>query len=61
VDWKKLVARCVETPYIPSVRAADDTSMFDRYPDSTEATAPPVSAKDQALFEDFATVKIAAG
>lgn len=59
VDWKKLEKRDVVTPFIPSVRSADDTSMFDRYPDSTEASAPPVAAKDQALFEDFAAPKTA--
>jgi len=53
MDWDALNNRQVKPPYIPSVKAADDTSMFDRYPESTEASAPAISAKDQEMFVGF--------
>jgi len=52
-DWELMLRRGVQAPFLPSVRAPDDTSMFDRYPESTEASAPVVSAKDQEHFADF--------
>mmetsp|Transcript_39419 Transcript_39419/g.109647 ORF Transcript_39419/g.109647 Transcript_39419/m.109647 type:complete len:364 (-) Transcript_39419:79-1170(-) len=52
-DWDLLVNRKVRPQFIPPVKAQDDTSMFDRYPESTEGSAPAVSAKDQELFEGF--------
>lgn len=54
MDWDMLGARGVKPAYIPQVKAPDDTSMFDRYPESTEASAPPISPKDQELFTGFA-------
>lgn len=54
MDWEQLNARMIKPSYIPAVKAADDTSMFDRYPESTEASAPAISAKDQELFAGFA-------
>jgi len=53
VDWEQLYARVAKAPWVPSVKAADDTSMFDRYPESTENSAPEISSKDQQLFEGF--------
>jgi len=53
LDWVALEQRRVEPPMLPAVKSADDTSMFDRYPESTEASAPPISAADQVLFESF--------
>lgn len=52
-DWTALEQRQITPPMIPPVKAADDTSMFDRYPESTEASAPPISSADQASFECF--------
>lgn len=54
VDWGALVSRRTKPPYIPPVRAPDDTSMFDRYPESTEDSAPSISDKDQEIFVGFA-------
>lgn len=54
MDWEALNHRMVRPPYVPAVKAADDTSMFDRYPESTEASAPAISAKDQEQFAGFA-------
>lgn len=55
LDWTALQNRQVKPPMIPAVKSADDTSMFDRYPESTEASAAAISAADQALFESFVT------
>lgn len=55
VDWVQMLARTLAPPMIPPVKAADDTSMFDRYPESTEASAPSISGTDQTLFECFNT------
>mmetsp|Transcript_14689 Transcript_14689/g.42295 ORF Transcript_14689/g.42295 Transcript_14689/m.42295 type:complete len:288 (-) Transcript_14689:123-986(-) len=54
LDWELLLNRGIRPPFVPDVKSADDTSMFDRYPESTEASAPPVAPKDQVLFETFA-------
>jgi serine/threonine protein kinase len=54
LDWELLLNRQMKPFYIPTVRAADDTSMFDRYPESTEASAPAISQKDEQLFDSFA-------
>mmetsp|Transcript_88843 Transcript_88843/g.265050 ORF Transcript_88843/g.265050 Transcript_88843/m.265050 type:complete len:361 (-) Transcript_88843:90-1172(-) len=53
MDWEALLARSIPSPFIPQVRAPDDTSLFDRYPESTEGSAPAISAKDQDHFADF--------
>jgi len=53
MDWDALVDRRIPPSFVPSVKAPDDTSMFDRYPESTEGSAPAISAKDQELFDDF--------
>lgn len=57
MDWDQLLNRSLtkEVPFIPGVKSLDDTSMFDRYPESTEGSATAVSAKDQELFEGFST------
>jgi len=54
-DWTMCQNRQLKPPMVPAVKSADDTSMFDRYPESTEASAPAISAADQALFESFNT------
>jgi len=53
MDWDQLFARAVKPDFIPAVKSADDTSMFDRYPESTEDSAPVITGKDQELFEGF--------
>mmetsp|Transcript_12529 Transcript_12529/g.18150 ORF Transcript_12529/g.18150 Transcript_12529/m.18150 type:complete len:369 (+) Transcript_12529:46-1152(+) len=56
LEWEALLDRQVQPAFIPSVKAPDDTTLFDRYPESTEASAPTISAKDQELFEGFSTM-----
>lgn len=52
-DWTALGNRALKPPMVPSVKGPDDTSMFDRYPESTEGSAPAISAADQELFTAF--------
>mmetsp|Transcript_108653 Transcript_108653/g.308018 ORF Transcript_108653/g.308018 Transcript_108653/m.308018 type:complete len:372 (+) Transcript_108653:189-1304(+) len=52
-DWEMLLSRQLKPLYVPKLKAADDTSMFDRYPESTEASAQAVSASDQQRFDGF--------
>mmetsp|Transcript_83808 Transcript_83808/g.184142 ORF Transcript_83808/g.184142 Transcript_83808/m.184142 type:complete len:367 (+) Transcript_83808:845-1945(+) len=54
MDWDALGARLVKPAYVPDVKSPDDTSMFDKYPESTEASAPAIAPKDQELFNGFA-------
>lgn len=53
VDWDVAHNRGLAPPFVPNVKAADDTSMFDRYPESAENSCPAISAKDAAQFEGF--------
>jgi protein kinase X len=53
IDWGKVYSRKYKPPYLPPHKSANDTSNFDRYPDSDPDVAGPLSAADQALFEDF--------
>uniref|UniRef100_A0A7S4R7M8 cAMP-dependent protein kinase n=1 Tax=Alexandrium monilatum TaxID=311494 RepID=A0A7S4R7M8_9DINO len=53
MDWDLLLNRTIAPPFIPSVKSADDTTMFDKYPESMESSAPAIPAQDQALFEGF--------
>lgn len=55
IDWDVMLNRGVATPFVPNVKSMDDTSMFDRYPESTEGSAPTIASKDQALFDGFST------
>lgn len=53
IDWSQLLSGGVPPPWKPSVRSADDTSMFDDYPEGTEESAPAISEEEQSLFEGF--------
>lgn len=53
VDWEAMLNRQIEPPYIPPVKALDDDSMFDKYPESTDGSTTSISTKDQFLFADF--------
>lgn len=53
LDWEVLLGQRRAAPYIPNVRAPDDTSMFDRYPESTEDSAPTIADKDNEVFAGF--------
>jgi len=53
VEWDRLLAGEVAAPFIPPVKGAYDTSMFDRYPDSVDKPLPPLTTADDANFADF--------
>ncbi|XP_055388396.1 cAMP-dependent protein kinase catalytic subunit PRKX-like [Condylostylus longicornis] len=52
LDWTKCIKQQLTPPFVPST-ACDDTSMFDKYPESSEGSAPSVSSAEQELFADF--------
>jgi protein kinase X len=52
VDWAKCFNRKLKPPYVPGFKSPDDTSNFDKYPDSNDKQVD-LSDKDKALFEDF--------
>ena len=53
VDWDQMYNKELAPPFLPSVKSADDTSMFDNYPESTEASCQPISMADQSHFTGF--------
>jgi len=53
LEFDLLPSRRVQAPFIPSVRSPDDTSLFDRYPESTNIDPPALTAKEAHLFDDF--------
>jgi hypothetical protein len=53
VDWRKVYERKVKPPFVPVVKAANDTSNFDKYPDSEEDLSAPLVGKDKEAFKDF--------
>jgi len=53
VDWVKVYNRKVKPPFIPGYKSLDDTSNFDKYPDSEESSPAPLSQKDKDLFKEF--------
>lgn len=50
IDWQSLFAKCVKPPYTPPVKAPDDNSQFDKYPESNDRSS---VACDYAGFADF--------
>ena len=54
LDWQKVVEKKYKPPFIPPARAQNDTSNFDRYPDSRESSRKiELTDKEKMLFEDF--------
>jgi serine/threonine protein kinase len=53
LDWFRVFTRSYKPPFLPTFRAPNDTSNFDRYPDSAERPPPVLSAKDKEQFVDF--------
>eukprot|EP00744_Colponema_vietnamica_P000936 GILI01001620.1.p1 GENE.GILI01001620.1~~GILI01001620.1.p1 ORF type:complete len:366 (-),score=46.25 GILI01001620.1:101-1198(-) len=53
LDWAQVQACQVPAPYVPPVRGDDDTSQFDEYAESTEASAPAIKPTERDLFDGF--------
>jgi len=54
MDWAKVIARELKPPFVPAYQAPNDTSNFDKYPDSVEDRNPPqLKDKDKEAFADF--------
>lgn len=54
IDWDKVYQRKLKPPYVPAFKSPDDTSNFDKYPDSDEdGMGAVLMGKDKELFRDF--------
>lgn len=53
IDWNATYRRELRPPFVPPVSAADDNSMFDKYPESNDSNVPGVLPRDQVDFADF--------
>jgi len=53
VDWTEAYNRRLKPPYVPCYKSPDDTSNFDKYPDSVEDVSVPLTGKDKEAFDDF--------
>jgi hypothetical protein len=53
IDFFRVFCRAYKPPYTPAVRAPNDTSQFDKYPDSAERPPPTLSERDKGLFNNF--------
>jgi len=53
LEWDQLFMKNCNVPYLPPVERPDDTSMFDRYPDSNNQPSALLSQEDDALFHTF--------
>jgi len=51
--WTDIQEKKIAPPIKPEVKEADDTSNFEKYPDSAEGSTQPIEARDQELFADF--------
>jgi len=53
IDWTKVYQCKVKPPYVPRFKSANDTSNFDKYPDSVPEAPVPLKPHDAELFENF--------
>jgi len=53
IDWNKCYNRKLKPPFIPKFKAANDTSNFDKYPESPPASPKPLTPEEEALFAHF--------
>ena len=53
LDWFRVFCRKYKPPFIPAFRALNDTSNFDRYPDSANRKPPELQQADKDSFRDF--------
>jgi len=51
--WEDMMKKKISPPINPEVGNADDTSNFEKYPDSVEGSAQDIAPRDQELFADF--------
>jgi len=53
IDWEAMYNKtAMSPPYVPPVRAVDDNSMFDKYPESTDNCIG-ITPKEQEDFDGF--------
>jgi len=51
--WTDIEKKVPPAPIKPEVGAENDTSNFEKYPDSAEGSGQTIEARDQELFADF--------
>jgi len=51
--WDEMLRKKINPPICPEVGEANDTSNFEKYPDSVEGQNQEIQARDQELFADF--------
>ncbi|OXB51146.1 UNVERIFIED_CONTAM: hypothetical protein H355_011483 [Colinus virginianus] len=54
IDWHLCLHRQLKAPYLPATRGPRDSSLFDKYAESTESSSPPIAPEQQQeLFDNF--------
>jgi len=53
LEFELLICKQLKPPFVPSVKSPEDTSLFDRYPESANIDPPDLCAKEARLFDDF--------
>ncbi|CAB0039334.1 unnamed protein product [Trichogramma brassicae] len=53
VDWSMVRLRRMIPPINPKIKAPDDASCFDDYPETDWRSQPPIPPEQLALFQDF--------
>lgn len=54
IDWTLCLQKKLKVPYKPNTHGPRDWSLFDKYPESTESSAPVIETpEEQALFVNF--------
>jgi serine/threonine protein kinase len=52
VEWPKCYHKKIKPPFLPLYKGDNDTSNFDKYPDS-EGSSPPLKDSEKDIFSDF--------
>ena len=52
-NWKNVYRRKLKPPYVPGFKSADDTSCFDKYPESDDVATVKLTSTELAMFDDF--------
>jgi len=52
VDWEMIQNRAVAAPWVPKIKADDDTTYFSEYPDSKDSAKLP-DLEEAEVFKDF--------
>jgi len=56
INWEDMMNKQCCPPYIPNLKSLDDTSMYDRYPESSQETAAAIDDRYHEIFAAFSTI-----